>query len=146
MHPLAFSVAGIAVLLGPISHLAYFIRSDLDSSSHKILALVNVVFIGGPLLLWFRGFSGWDAFILSLIAKFGYLLSLYSSIAIYRLYFHPLKNYPGPFWARLSVFWKVKKFLNSNYQAYEVVDQVHKQHGDVVRIGSHRHLIVGILD
>jgi hypothetical protein len=31
---------------------------------------------------------------------------------IYRLYFHPLAKFPGPFWARLSVFpswWHTRK-------------------------------------
>ncbi|KAJ4250327.1 hypothetical protein NW757_007160 [Fusarium falciforme] len=31
-------------------------------------------------------------------------LSYVASVVIYRLYFHPLVKYPGPFWARISAF------------------------------------------
>jgi hypothetical protein len=44
------------------------------------------------------------------------LLSLFVSYLvgtiIYRLYFHPLAKYPGPFWARISTFpawWHTRK-------------------------------------
>jgi hypothetical protein len=32
------------------------------------------------------------------------VLAYVVSTAIYRLYLHPLAKYPGPFWARLTVF------------------------------------------
>lgn len=32
------------------------------------------------------------------------ILSYATAIVIYRLYFHPLAEYPGPFWARISSF------------------------------------------
>lgn len=32
------------------------------------------------------------------------LLGYIAAIVPYRLYFHPLAKYPGPFWARISAF------------------------------------------
>jgi hypothetical protein len=43
---------------------------------------------------------------------FALFISYIISIAIYRLYFHPLAKYPGPFWAKLTSFpswWHTKK-------------------------------------
>ena len=39
------------------------------------------------------------------VATVGVLaLSWIISAIVYRLYFHPLARYPGPFWARISAF------------------------------------------
>lgn len=40
--------------------------------------------------------------VLSLLALFASVGVL--AIAVYRLHFHPLSRYPGPFWARISSF------------------------------------------
>lgn len=39
-----------------------------------------------------------------LVAGCVILIAYVLSIAIYRLYLHPLAKYPGPFWAKLSTF------------------------------------------
>ena len=74
----------------------------------------------------------------AILAKFHicYLISLFTSISIYRLYFHPLAKFPGPFWARLWMWWKISKYAEEE-KAYFVVHKLHQEYGDVVRIGMY---------
>lgn len=61
------------------------------------------------------------------------LVIYFSSVAIYRLFFHPLAKYPGPFIAKLTTWWDV-------YYAYKgdkhlLFHRLHEQYGDFVRYG-----------
>lgn len=129
------NVACIAAILGPISHVLLWVRVDIDSWSHKLCVIANLIIFLSPVFLWSRGFSIFHATILSLTAESCYTLSLIASIGIYRATLHPLRHFPGPFWAKISVFWKVKHFKASNWQAYGVIDKAHRKYGNVVRIG-----------
>lgn len=42
----------------------------------------------------------YNGFVLSGTLLIGYIIST----VIYRLYFHPLAKYPGPFWSKISEF------------------------------------------
>lgn len=129
-------IALIALILGPLSHVVVWIRRDIDSNSHQLLILANLIVILSPFVLFARGFTFLNALLYSAVSQSCYVVSLLLSIGIYRAFLHPLRRYPGPFWARVSVFWKVKQFSNSNYQPFEVIDQLHEQYGTVVRIGK----------
>lgn len=129
-------IALIASALGPLSHVAVWTRFDLDSNSHQLLILANLIVLLSPFVLFARGFTIINALLYSAVSQSCYVVSLLTSIGIYRAFLHPLKGYPGPFWARVSVFWKVKQFQGSKFQAFEVIDQLHEQYGPVVRIGK----------
>lgn len=129
------NVACLATILGPVSHGLLWVRLDIDSKSHQLLVLANLIVICSPIALWFRGFSLLNAVLFSVTAEICYAISLVASIGIYRASLHPLRAYPGPFWARVWVFWKVKHFHESNWQAYRVLDKAHKDYGNVVRVG-----------
>lgn len=129
------NVARVAAILGPVSHVLLWVRVDIDSWSHKLCVIANLIFFLSPILLWQRGFSLGHAISASLTAEICYAASLIASIGFYRAFLHPLKAYPGPFWARISVFWKVKHFQKSNWQAYRVIDKAHKDYGNIVRVG-----------
>ncbi|KAI1186008.1 cytochrome P450 monooxygenase-like protein [Nemania serpens] len=53
--------------------------------------------------------------------------------AIYLLFFHPLAKYPGPKWAAISELWWVWGLCTERLPF--IVDDLHKKHGDVIRIG-----------
>ena len=63
-----------------------------------------------------------------------YALSLFTSIIIYRIVFHPLRAFHGPFLARISKFWHVKQSLRS--QNHLLMNELHEQYGDFVRTGN----------
>jgi hypothetical protein len=64
-----------------------------------------------------------------------YAASVYGSMIVYRLFFHPLRHFPGPTLARVSKFWHV--FRLSGLQNQLLLEDLHQQYGDIVRIGMH---------
>ncbi|KAF5251100.1 hypothetical protein FANTH_3773 [Fusarium anthophilum] len=56
-----------------------------------------------------------------------------SVLAIYRLFFHPLAQYPGPKLAACSQLWFIQAWTSGRYP-FVMRQQVHDKYGDVVRI------------
>ncbi|KAI1822823.1 cytochrome P450 monooxygenase-like protein [Xylaria intraflava] len=57
----------------------------------------------------------------------------YAVLSTYRLFFHPLARYPGPKLAAISDLWWV--WALSTERLPFIVRDLHKKHGDVIRIG-----------
>lgn len=71
-----------------------------------------------------------------------FLGTLVAVILVYRVFFHPLRHFPGPFAARLSKWWAVKEVLRSNFRYHNtVVPHLGRTYGDYVRTGP-RELLV----
>lgn len=47
--------------------------------------------------------------------------------AIYNRYFHPLRHFPGPFWAGISDFWKFYIFLTKESHTRGI--ELHERYG-----------------
>jgi tryprostatin B 6-hydroxylase len=122
-----------AAALGPLTHYAIWVRFEVDYLPWlPMFALLQIVL---PLALHYLGLSFLEAAVSSFILQTVYITTTFASIALYRLAFHPLRKFPGPFWARLSCFWRVKVFTEEGDRAYLVLDKLHKKYGDVVRVG-----------
>ncbi|KAL1961494.1 hypothetical protein VTN77DRAFT_1673 [Rasamsonia byssochlamydoides] len=63
------------------------------------------------------------------------------SIGVYRLFFHRLRRFPGPFWAKLTRFADAAKAAK-NVQYNVEVAKMHKQYGDFIRTGPRELCIV----
>lgn len=50
----------------------------------------------------------------------------------YNVYLHPLRKFPGPFFARATNLWRLRKVLTGNLP--QTVKELHDQYGPVVRI------------
>ena len=63
-----------------------------------------------------------------------YTSTLFTSIIIYRAYFHRLHSFPGPFLARVLRLWHVYRARHS--QNHQLLLRLHKDHGTFVRTGK----------
>lgn len=129
-------VAFISCLAGPLSHCLIWVRFDFETVSHQIVAVFLALQPSALLLLLAKGltYSSLDSLIILTIINTTYLGSLFISIAIYRLYFHPLHPFSGPFWARLSAWYKGTAVIRGD-NLYALIHRLHQKHGDVVRLG-----------
>lgn len=75
----------------------------------------------------------------TVIVSFCFNTGLTLSIGAYRLFFHRLKNFPGPVPAKLSRFYAMS-LAAKNIQYNLEVEKLHQSYGDFVRTGK------GILD
>ncbi|KAL9133026.1 MAG: hypothetical protein Q9175_005796 [Cornicularia normoerica] len=62
-----------------------------------------------------------------------YVLSLLTSVTVYRKFFHRLRDFPGPFMASVTKLWQTMKTLDS--QNHILLDDLYKRYGDFVRTG-----------
>lgn len=62
-----------------------------------------------------------------------YIISLFSSIIVYRLFFHRLRHFPGPRLAAASKFWHVFKSIDGTN--FRLLEDMRQQYGNFVRTG-----------
>ncbi|KAF3402577.1 hypothetical protein DPV78_004756 [Talaromyces pinophilus] len=127
-YPGLFSAAtGVAL------HHLLFRHGEWDNSAPAIFGSYAAVFAGlnvlkatGPVV----GFQ--DSNVYYLLAC--HLLGLFSSIIIYRVSFHRLRKFPGPTLAGVTS-WYANLLSAKKLHNFEVIDKLHREHGDYVRVG-----------
>nr|KAK5432287.1 hypothetical protein LTR18_011194 [Exophiala xenobiotica] len=62
------------------------------------------------------------------------------AVIIYRIFFHPLARFPGPFTARFSGIWRTRRYLRGTW--HEDIIEVHRRYGRIVRIAANELSIV----
>ena len=130
----------LALASGVLVHICIFRHGEWDTKSPAIVLTYLVITLAGT--LWFsvssianNGIS--DILSTDFLCLIRYhLLGMYSSIILYRGFFHrlSLSGYPGPFLARFSNFyltWLSAKALH----LHDEIDMLHAKYGDYVRTG-----------
>lgn len=127
---LASAVVGVAL------HLGYFIRGEHHLESLRLvqLALISpvAVFVAAKYYLAIGDKEATQFTIASLVSFYG---ALFGSIVTYRLFFHRLRNFPGPFWAKATKLYHVS-LIARRKNNWLVRDAWHQKYGDIVRIGK----------
>lgn len=125
-----------ASLSGILAHQAIFKRFEVDT--HPVV--IGVVFLGAPFAIA-HGLKNYvpryadSAQLIAFLIVGCFLLSLLTSILVYRALFHPLRDFPGPFSARLSKLWALTQAVKSYLKWYQVDAELHQKYGDYVRTG-----------
>lgn len=146
---------GAAAVLGVVSHIGYFNRSEHHLHGTRYLQLflltyATTVFVlartASPTSFDFHALLPAARSATALAASF--LAGLYTSLLTYRLTpLHPLHRFPGPVLARATSLWLPfnvwHKFTPSHSstthtipQAFKTLSALHATHGPYVRVGT----------
>lgn len=110
-------------IIGLIMHHCLFIHGEWHIQAPDILLYHILCFY---CLSWIFETAWWIIF--------GYLVALFSSICVYRLFFHRLNHFPGPVCARITKIWHMWKARTC--QNHLVLEGLHQTYGDFVRTGT----------
>ena len=127
----------VAAAAGLLSHLLIFIHNEHHIRAPQIFRFYLLL----SLLLFLAEAKIWplhhptQAARASALIVLSYSASLLASILVYRIFFHKLRRFPGPFGARVSKFWHVSRLFGQ--PNFKLLDELHQQYGDFVRTGGH---------
>lgn len=117
-----------------VSHQAYFRRGEHHLYPLRYLTFYVLAIAVTTLAVAFSSsISLYQSASVTGGVTVAYFAGIYSSLALYRALFHPLRGVPGPYGARLSSLWLSIKLHNR--PAYQQIELLHEEYGPMVRIG-----------
>ncbi|KAM6480632.1 cytochrome P450 [Trichoderma sp. SZMC 28011] len=135
-----YELLGVAsASAGVLSHLLYFIHGHKAMQAPSIF----VFYLMAECLLWVRCFYLQGAFqgtLSATIISLSYFLGLFTSIAVYRLFFHRLRRFPGPLAAKLTKFYGPYKARGGKSHIHFV--ELFEKYGDVVRTAPNELIVL----
>ncbi|TGJ79166.1 hypothetical protein E0Z10_g9599 [Xylaria hypoxylon] len=129
-----------AALLGVLSHLTIFIRGEWHMQGRAIITTYSFLTIA-LLCAEYCRVNDFSSAIRAVWHVTGsYAAGLFSSIIIYRKYFHRLRHFPGPPLAAITKLWHVWKVLDG--KNHLLLDELFKNYGSVIRTGPEELTII----
>ena len=124
----------LAAILGVVSHQRLFIRGEWHMQAPTLAkfyaALSILVFLFES--RW-KGSDILGSLWATLLIITAYAGALFTSIVIYRVFFHRLRKFPGPWMAKCTKFWHVYKCVDG--KNHLLLDNLYRQYGQFVRTG-----------
>lgn len=133
------TAATSAAALGILFHVTVVRYLDVDNFMYTFLALLwaaSALVTSAHLLI---GFSFISACARVLLLAISFDAGLFLSMAVYRVFFHRLRKFPGPFGAKVSRFYSAY-LVGKDVKYYKEVEKMHQKYGDFIRTGkTHPH-------
>ena len=132
--PLSYNIS--AAFLGLISHHLLFIHGEHHEEGPLWLGfclLVQAVFLIAQIAIYKAQVR--EAVIALTWVMASFATALFGSILIYRIFFHRLRSFPGPFLAKTTKLWHVWKVAPKS-DNFRQLDSLHHTYGDFVRTGG----------
>jgi hypothetical protein len=125
----------IAIVVGLLAHQIVFIHGEWHLKGPKVVVthiiIATILYYIG--LFLYRDNRQCNVYRIT-YSILGYIVSLFSGIAIYRIFFHQLKNFPGPRLVALTKLWHVWKCRDS--RGHLVLQGWYEEYGQFVRTGK----------
>ncbi|KAH8124571.1 hypothetical protein ACSS6W_007787 [Trichoderma asperelloides] len=139
MRPEMLAVASASG--GVLSHLVYFIHGHRSMEAPKIAGF----YIVAVCLLWMRCIylqgAVYGASTAAIISA-SYFLGLFTSIIVYRIFFHRLRRFPGPFAAKITKLYG--PYLALDRKPHLHWSKLFDKYGDIIRIGPNELMALSI--
>ncbi|PTB63052.1 cytochrome P450 [Trichoderma citrinoviride] len=137
-----YELLGIAsASAGLLSHLLYFIHGHKATQAPQIL----VFYLIAECFLYARSIhllGALQGYLTASVISLCYFLALFTSIVIYRVFFHRLRHFPGPFWAKVTKFYS--PWIAWDGKLHEKHAEFFEKYGDVVRIAPNELIFLSI--
>ncbi|KAK2801259.1 hypothetical protein FQN50_007819 [Emmonsiellopsis sp. PD_5] len=124
-----------AAILGISSHQQLFKHGEWDRYSPTL----GAIFVFTPLLVSpvltvaLTGLSVHKTLLVVSAFWTSYFAGLFGSICVYRIWFHPLRAFPGPLARKVTGFTSMKNAV-PGFKAFLRTRRLHEEYGDFVRI------------
>ncbi len=122
--------------LGILSHLTYFIRGEHHESAPTLALLCVIV----PAVLFtgqvvYMNIGAKEAVLTTTVLYMSYFSAIWTSMIVYRVFFHRLNQFPGPFMAKVSKMYHTALVIRT-MDNYLLLDKWHQKYGAFVRTGK----------
>lgn len=121
-----------AAAVGVASHVLYWSHGLKAPQSAQIFYFHLIAFA-----LISAGAISSDGLVPGILASWAvcgsYLAALFTSMTVYRVFFHRLSRFPGPFPAKVSKMYSL--WLARNGKTYQEIVDICDKYGDIVRTG-----------
>ncbi|KAI1412243.1 cytochrome P450 [Hypoxylon sp. FL1857] len=129
-----------AVMLGVLSHLVVFIRGEWHMQAPTLVKVYSLFALAIFIVEYRLEADVRTSLRTTTIAITSYAAGLFTSIIIYRKYFHRLRHFPGPWVAGATKFWHVWQCRTG--KNYLVLEKLRHQYGPIIRTGPEELTII----